>query len=232
LAVVLGQSAAGAAYIRGDFFGDRSEEMYAYGERFKGRASLMAEAIRAVQKEVRATPSWSVILPLGNGPERAVIIHARKLTFGDRRLTEELLQELCKRYVAYCVRREKRRQARLRVRLDAVAPQVPAALRRARARRFPVFVADVRSDYGPGVWTLYPDASPWTLETRHKIQPDCYLVEKHELDDAGRFVSTEGPWTASTRRNFLILWAPQQKGTLDIRISRAGRSQTWKMSVV
>ena len=68
-----------SAYIRGDFFGERSEEMYIYGERCVGRVEILASAVRAVQRHLAGHQRWRVIVPLGEGPEFAVVIYPTKI---------------------------------------------------------------------------------------------------------------------------------------------------------
>jgi hypothetical protein len=92
-----------AAYVRGDFFCTRSEEMQAYGERFAPRPSALAGAVRVVQAYLRERPRWRVVLPLDEGPEAAVAIYPGRIFFGPTELDGAALDDLMRRFVEFCV---------------------------------------------------------------------------------------------------------------------------------
>jgi hypothetical protein len=93
----------GAAYVRGDFFCTRSEELQAYGERFGSRPAALAGAVRVVRAFLREHPRWRVVFPLGEGPEAAVAIYPGRIFFGPKELDEPSLDELMKLFVDFCV---------------------------------------------------------------------------------------------------------------------------------
>lgn len=89
--------------MRGDFFGSRSEEMYAYGERFASRTSALAGAVRVVQAFLRENTRWRIVFPLDEGPEAALAIYPGRIFFGPRELDDPALDELMSLFVDFCL---------------------------------------------------------------------------------------------------------------------------------
>jgi hypothetical protein len=97
------ETVEGAAYVRGDFFCSRSEEMHAYGERFASRPPALAGAVRVVQAYLRENPRWRIVLPLDEGPEAALVIYPGRIFFGPKELDDSALDELTRLFVDFCL---------------------------------------------------------------------------------------------------------------------------------
>ena len=217
-----------AAYIRGDFFGERSEEMYIYGERCAGRVDVLASAVRAVQRHLARHPQWRVIVPLGEGPEFAMILYPTKIFFGAQEIDEAALVQLLGGYVLHCASQTKEKRLAAQARLDAVAPQLPAAVQQARASRSSVFVADVLSDYGPGVWIVHPEKSGIAVDVNYRFEPRCYRCETHALDGAGCILGEESE--PPQGGGLLALWAPAERGARTIRMTCGDFTARWTIA--
>jgi hypothetical protein len=237
LEAAIGEDGAGkgAAYIRGDFFSDRSEEMYVYGTRFVGRLDVLAAAVRAVQRHLGGQPRWRVILPLGEGPDFAMVIYPEKIFYGAQELDEAALATTLDRYVSFSTSRAKEKRVAKQARLDAVAPLLRAALERVRATNNPVFVADVMTDDGPGVWVVHPDRHEVAGETDgpfepdgYLFEPDCYQWEVHTLDSAGGLRADDAEPPAAGG-GLLVLWAPAERGPRTIRMTRGDFTARWTL---
>jgi len=216
-----------AAYIRGDFFGDRSEEMYVYGERFVGRVDVLVSAVRAVQRHLAGQPRWRVIMPLDEGHDFAMVIYPENIFFGAQELDEAALATTLGRYVLFCAGQDKGKRIARETRLDAVAPLLRKALERACATKHPVFVADVEIDDGPGVWVVHPDKHVITAESNYRFEPRCYRWEVHPLDGAGGLLADGAEPPAGG--GLLVLWAPSERGARTIRMTRGDFIARWTL---
>src|SRR5262249_35754432 len=147
-----------------------------------------------------------------------------RIFFGAQELDEPGLVELLGRYVADCARQAKEKRVAARARLDAVVPHLRAAVEETRSSGIFVFVAAALSDYGPAVWAGHPEKSGITVDTTYRFEPSCYRCETYVLDGAGRILGDAEP---PHDGGLLVLWAPAERGSRTIRMTRGDFTARW-----
>lgn len=223
LSVQGGDAFTGAAYIRGDFFGHRSETMHVAGSRFAGRVDVLAGAVRLVQAYVAEHPKWRVCLWIG---EDAIAIYPRRLLLGSQELDECRLTKTLQSFVDRDVAAQEAEQAARKALLADIAPLLPEAVSRARSEGFPQLLAQVDSENSFGIWVVHPEQSIFDVEGTYQWRPTCYREGVFELDARGMLLPETTPLEDVAA--VLVLWTPAEPGARQIALHKGKRSAVWK----
>lgn len=219
----------GAAYVRGDFFGAREEELYAYGERFAGRPGVLVEVVRAAQAYLREHPRWRVILPLGEGTAAAMVVYPARIFHGPRQLDDEALAEVVARYVEEEGRQDEEERAARRSLFDAVAPSLRDAVRRALADGAPRLVSRERRHDAVLVWAVVPRVADATgaYADDVRVEPSPIDALDFMLDAGGAELPDPATWGDAVA--VLRVWAFDDVALRGVRVAKGTWSATWSV---
>ncbi len=202
------------AYVRGDFFGDRTEELILDPPAFAERPELVAALVRQAQ-EFLSQPRWShwrFIVPLRDLSEGGILAVYAEAVFARRELSLDELERHVSRLVLRDAAEREGEETVRRARVERLSPLVRAAL-------IPFLAAGdwarvLHTERGePGytlVWVLHRFAPGEGLDDLD-LEPESGYQEVMPIGERGDFEDAFGG--ADRERLLLVCWeVPTARG--------------------
>lgn len=221
----LAELAPGDLDVRGDFFGDRTEELVVNTERFAEHPKLVTELVRQTQEFLsqKRWQSWRFLMPLRDLAEGGILAIYRDGVFARHELLPEQLESHIRRLVLRDTAEREGEHAVRRERLTRLGPLVrDAILPFLAAGEWARVLASEPGDDGFAlVWTLHRFAPGESLDDL-ELEPESGYQEVFPVGEDGTFVDHYATRDRECLR--LVCWEVPSQSTRWLRLRLADRS--------
>lgn len=221
----LGELAPGDLDVRGDFFGDRTEELVVNTERFAEHPQVVADLVRQAQEFLsqKRWQSWRFLMPLRDLSEGGILAIYRDGVFARTELAPEELENHVRRLVLRDAAEREGEHAVRRERLTRLGPLVrDAILPFLAAGEWARVLASEPGDDGFAlVWTLHRFAPGESLDDL-ELEPESGYQEVFPVGEDGAFVDHYANRDRECLR--LVCWEVPSQSTRWLRLRLAERS--------